>query len=227
MGTKVSSFSEPMRMLYRFKRSGFRIQKLLALVPTTLNWKLMARDPLKTWIHKDGKVALLGDAAHPMLASLIDCEALMCTFDNFFQPYRAQGSAMAVEDAAVLGNLFSRISDSSQITPLLHAYEHLRYDRATATQESSRLNQKIFHLPDGPEQEARDKGMRQAMVWSRKEALGEPVPEIDESKDNPNQWADKAKSVVQFMYDPDAEVDRWWSVEGEKTLGGAGRTARL
>lgn len=47
------------------------VQKLLALVPSTLNWTLMDRAPLKTWIHKDGKVALLGDACHPMLVSVL------------------------------------------------------------------------------------------------------------------------------------------------------------
>ncbi|KAF8122377.1 hypothetical protein EV363DRAFT_1436721 [Boletus edulis] len=110
-----------------------RVKKLLALIPSTLNWKLMDCAPLSTWINKNGKLALLGDSCHPML------------------PYRAQGSAMAVEDAAVLGNLFSRLSSPAQIAPLLCAYESIRYDRATATQASSRLNQHIFHLPDGPE----------------------------------------------------------------------------
>lgn len=48
-------------------RDPFRIQKLLALVQSTLNWKLMDRAPLSTWVHKDGRIALLGDACHPML----------------------------------------------------------------------------------------------------------------------------------------------------------------
>ncbi|KAI0260564.1 hypothetical protein BGY98DRAFT_1192830 [Russula aff. rugulosa BPL654] len=36
--------------------------------------------------------------------------------------------------------------------------------RATATQEPSRLNQKIFHLLDGPNQRTRDDAMRAAMA---------------------------------------------------------------
>lgn len=47
------------------------IQKLMAMVPSTLSWKLMDRDPLETWIHKDGKLVLLGDSCHPMLVGLI------------------------------------------------------------------------------------------------------------------------------------------------------------
>ena len=70
---------------------------------------------------------------------------------------------MAIEDAAVLGNLLSHISHRSQLKSLLYAYESLRLPRASATQASSRLNQTIFHLPDGPDQEARDFQMRKAM----------------------------------------------------------------
>ena len=70
---------------------------------------------------------------------------------------------MAIEDAAVLGNLFSRISHPSQIAPLLYAYEKLRLPRTASTQASSRLNQHVFHLPNGVEQEQRDADMRAAM----------------------------------------------------------------
>ena len=75
---------------------------------------------------------------------------------------------MALEDAAVLGNVLSHISQISHLPYLLRAYERLRYDRASATQASSRLNQHIFHLPDGPEQEKRDAGraVRAARPWA-------------------------------------------------------------
>ena len=151
-----------------------RIQKLLALIPSTLNWKLMDRAPLRTWVHADGKVVLLGDSCHPML------------------PYRAQGSAMAVEDAAVLGNLFSRVSSREQITPLLYAYQSIRYDRATDTQASSRLNQRIFHLPDGPEQQRRDADMREAMQLALcAQQEGQSASQQVQGVGNANQWADE------------------------------------
>ncbi|MEM8813619.1 MAG: 3-hydroxybenzoate 6-monooxygenase [Pseudomonadota bacterium] len=52
------------------------------------NWKLWVlcdRDPIVNWV--DGRVALLGDAAHPMLQ------------------YFAQGACMAMEDAVCLGHM--------------------------------------------------------------------------------------------------------------------------
>ncbi|KAF9227012.1 FAD/NAD(P)-binding domain-containing protein [Gyrodon lividus] len=178
------------------------MQKLLALIPSTLNWKLMDRLPLSTWVHKDGKVVLLGDSCHPML------------------PYRAQGSAMAIEDAAVLGNLFSRLSSRAQMTPLLHAYQSIRYARTANTQAASRLNQHIFHLPDGPEQEQRDGQMRVAMKDALREARGEPSPlASNSSKGNANQWADKEKNRIQFSYDADEEAEKWWQEHGRSTIG--------
>ena len=132
-----------------------------------------------------------------------------------------------VEDAAVLGNLFSRITHASQIPFFLRAYQKLRYERTKDTQASSRLNQRIFHLPDGPDQETRDRCMREAMIIARREA-GLPVEceeqaqasdtNADGNGGNPNQWADKAKNVKQFSYDADAEADKWWREEGERSL---------
>jgi salicylate hydroxylase len=186
-----------------------RVRKLLALVPSTMNWTLMDRAPLDTWVHRDGKVALLGDSCHPML------------------PYRAQGSAMAVEDAAVLGNLFSRISSRKQIGPLLHAYQAIRYDRASATQNASRFNQKIFHLEDGPEQEERDNQMREAMHAAQRAFRGEAAEQDSAGEGNPNTWADKSKSKIQFSYDADAEAEKWWEEKGEKDIVALALSPRL
>ncbi|KAG2119400.1 hypothetical protein DEU56DRAFT_121276 [Suillus clintonianus] len=186
------------RMKEHYKGWNITIQKLLALIPSTLDWKLMVRDPLPSWIHKDGKLVLLGDSCHPML------------------PYRAQGSAMAIEDAAVLGNIFSHCSDRSQILPLLYAYQSLRYDRATATQTSSSLNRHIFHHPDGPEQEERDNEMRVATEDAKRVARGEQSTLA--LAGNANQWADKKKSDIQFGYDADEEAEKWWVANGDKLM---------
>ncbi|KAJ6618774.1 FAD/NAD(P)-binding domain-containing protein [Mycena sp. CBHHK59/15] len=172
-----------------------RVEKLLSLVSSTLVWPLLDRDPLDTWVHPSGKVALLGDACHPML------------------PYRAQGSAMAIEDAAILGVLFSHITSRKQIPHLLHAYQSLRYPRTTDTQLASRTNQKIFHLPDGAEQEARDESMRQGMEDSLREELGEAPSDC--SVGNANVWADKTKNRIQFLYDAEEEAERWWNTSGK------------
>lgn len=138
---------------------------------------------------------------------------------------------MAVEDAAVLGNLLSRLSSLRQLPHFLHTYERLRYARASDTQESSRLNKYIFHLPDGPEQEARDNSMRRAMLVESARQVLQDVSHVGSgtgkgeirvggglNEQNANQWADRKKNEEQFGYDADAEVEQWWSKESETML---------
>lgn len=101
---------------------------------------------------------------------------------------------MALEDAAVLGSLFSHLSHHAEIPILLKAYERLRHTRTAKTQASSRLNQRVFHLPDGPEQRERDALMREAMEMERlRLQSGSLVDSEEETKGNPNQWADRGK----------------------------------
>ncbi|OCH84483.1 FAD/NAD-P-binding domain-containing protein [Obba rivulosa] len=187
-----------------------RVQKLLSFVDSTLKWRLMDRQPLETWVHPAGRVTLLGDACHAML------------------PYRAQGAAMAIEDAAVLGVLFSHIRDIAQLKPLLYAYEELRLPRTARTQGDARSNQKTFHLPDGLGQQARDENMRKAaqVVWREMARERGDVPEGGEQVDgtdlqgNSNQWADHQKNQEQFGYDAEAVAEQWWRDVGESQIGG-------
>ena len=190
-----------------------RVRKMLGFVQSTLKWRLMDRKPLNKWVHDSGRVILLGDACHPMLVRHPVHLLLDITVEILSKPYRAQGAAMAIEDGAVLGNLLSRISHVSQLRPLLKAYQDLRLPRTAAVQESSRLNQHIFHLPDGPEQRQRDESMRRAMLL---ELSGNLKALQQESVGNQNQWADKTKNDILFGYDADAEVDKWWATHGRK-----------
>ena len=89
-----------------------------------LKWALYDRPPLHRW--GDGPVTLLGDAAHPML------------------PYLAQGAAMAIEDAAVLGDCLA-LSREDPVAAA-RAYEAGRRKRTTRVQRAARRNGSIYHL---------------------------------------------------------------------------------
>ena len=78
------------------------------------------------------KVALLGDAAHPML------------------PFLAQGAAMAIEDAYTLSLQLAKINKQSQatasdVTQALQQYANLRWRRVAKVQSLARRNAAIFH----------------------------------------------------------------------------------
>ncbi|KAG6811471.1 hypothetical protein H0H92_007243 [Tricholoma furcatifolium] len=165
-----------------------RIQKLLNLMQSTMSWALVDHDPLKTWVHSSNKVCLLGDACHPML------------------PYRAQGAAMAVEDAAVLGNLLSHIPKRSDLPRLLRAYEQLRHPRTSEMQYAARANQFMYHIPDGPQQVKRDLAMRKEME-DELLRVNRKGGEMENGKVNP--WANKSKLKALYDYDADKEVTKW------------------
>jgi 2-polyprenyl-6-methoxyphenol hydroxylase-like FAD-dependent oxidoreductase len=94
------------------------------------NWKLWVlcdRDPVERWI--DGRVALLGDAAHPMLQ------------------YFAQGACMALEDAVCLSHMLGFYPDDHATA--LAQYRAQRFPRTARVQMLSRaIGEHIYH-PDG------------------------------------------------------------------------------
>ena len=111
-----------------------QIATILNAVDETFKWALFDRDPFPEWTQ--GRVALLGDACHPML------------------PYMAQGAAQAIEDGAALAACLKRAA--FDIPSAFRAYVTLRKPRATEVQERSRANSTSFHLQDGPQQLERD-----------------------------------------------------------------------
>jgi 2-polyprenyl-6-methoxyphenol hydroxylase-like FAD-dependent oxidoreductase len=111
-----------------------RLQQLIERADTPGRWALLDREPLERWSH--GRVTLLGDAAHPMF------------------PFFAQGAAQSIEDAAVLAGCLAQ--DVHIPERALQRYESLRMRRTTRLQEVSHARAHVNHLPDGPEQRARD-----------------------------------------------------------------------
>lgn len=137
------------------------VQDLLALVPAgeLCEWRLRLHAPLPTWTH--GCVALLGDACHPTL------------------PHLAQGAAQAVEDAAVLGVVLSRLpsADPAAIAKTLRVYEICRKERAEALVELAAANGRELHLGKGEAQEERDKAFAKVRAGGAKGQV-------------PDKWAD-------------------------------------
>jgi salicylate hydroxylase len=133
-----STPGDPAFLLRRFEAWAEPLRDLIAAAPDWRIWPLVERAPLARW--SVGRVALLGDAAHPML------------------PFLAQGAALAIEDAAALGQALSSHSD---IEPGLETYQAMRQARADRVQRDSRTQGTIYHLW-GPAALARDLAMRAA-----------------------------------------------------------------
>ena len=111
-----------------------QVATILNAVDETFKWALFDRHPFPEWTR--GRVALLGDACHPML------------------PFMAQGAAQAIEDGATLAaSLKHAVFD---VPAAFRTYATLRKPRATEVQARSRAQATSFHLRDGPQQLERD-----------------------------------------------------------------------
>jgi salicylate hydroxylase len=117
-----------------------RLTGLIGAANTPGRWALLIRQPLPRWTW--GPVTLLGDAAHPML------------------PFLGQGAAQAFEDAAMLASCLAGGQENPALA--LRRYDSARIDRASRVQQGSHARADFNHLPDGPQQRARDEALRAA-----------------------------------------------------------------
>jgi 3-hydroxybenzoate 6-monooxygenase len=101
-------------------------------------WVLCDRDPTLKWV--DGRVALLGDAAHPTLQ------------------YMAQGACMAMEDAVCLAHEMGQTP--GDIPTVLEAYRRKRIHRTARVQIQSRMIGDHVYHPDGGHAALRNAMMR-------------------------------------------------------------------
>ena len=114
---------------------------MLERVPDWKLWALNDRAPLSGAAeHARGRVALLGDAAHPL------------------RPYLAQGAAMALEDAWTLGRLVGTAGETPDWPSLFTRYADTRWERNARVQRRSQRNGTIFHA-SGPLRWARNAAM--------------------------------------------------------------------
>ncbi len=99
-------------------------------------WPIYSRPPISSF--SLGRVALVGDAAHPMV------------------PFLAQGAAQAIEDAGALARIFAQAHD---IPAAVSIYSRERVARASRVQREALRLGRIYHL-GGPLAFARDLTMR-------------------------------------------------------------------
>jgi salicylate hydroxylase len=105
-------------------------------------WRMFDRDPVMTWVH--GRIALLGDSAHPPLQ------------------YIAQGAIMAIEDGWVLGRHVAghRAPDGTvDWDAALAAYEAVRPEHCRRVVTTSRAWGELWHL-DGTARQQRNALLR-------------------------------------------------------------------
>ena len=132
------------------KGSCAHLQDLVEACSNWRLWPLCDRPPMQSADqHAQGRIALVGDAAHPM------------------RPYLAQGAGMAIEDAAELAHQWNTLINQD-VSQRFAAFAQARWQRNARVQARAIRNGEIFHAT-GPLQWARDVGLR---------ALGERLMDV-------------------------------------------------
>lgn len=107
-------------------------RELIARVDLERRWSIADREPIRRWA--DGRVTLLGDAAHATLQSL------------------AQGAGMAIEDAVALADFLQEAGED--YAAAFQRLQRERFLRTARVQMESRALWEVFHC-DGLEAELR------------------------------------------------------------------------
>lgn len=123
----ASGWSTPVEPAFVRARAHRLSPSLRVLLEAGEHWRMWSLHELpmpRAWVN--GRIALLGDAAHPVL------------------PFLAQGAVLALEDAAVLANELAASIEAPSLG--LQRYEDKRRARALRVQAASRRNGRIYHL---------------------------------------------------------------------------------
>ncbi|RPD73828.1 FAD/NAD(P)-binding domain-containing protein [Lentinus tigrinus ALCF2SS1-7] len=135
---------------------------------------------LEDWVHPDGRVICIGEAAHPTPVGSI------------------YAFGMSTGDAAVLGRLFTHLHRHEQIDSFLSAVQEIRESRVENVMKASAGNIFAVSLPPGMA-EARDRQLAERAEKGIRGLAGGQTSE---------QMMETIESV--FGYDPEDEADNWW-----------------
>ncbi|RDA91061.1 hypothetical protein CP533_3066 [Ophiocordyceps camponoti-saundersi (nom. inval.)] len=152
----------PKSAVVNFCRTWSRsVRDLVSCAPEgqVTEWLLHTHPPLPRWYR--GRIALVGDACHPML------------------PYTAQGAACAIEDAGAIVAAFACTPD---LDAALDLYQRVRKPQSENVQNASARQREGLHLPDGKDQVLRDEAIRCALAASA---------DHDDPPPNPDLWLDR------------------------------------
>lgn len=94
-----------------------------------VDYKLVFRDPLPTFVSKGGRTVLIGDAAHPFL------------------PTSIQGASQAIEDGVTVAVCLEK-GGKDNVREALRTYEAIRYERVHRIQMTGVTTREQWHKAD-------------------------------------------------------------------------------
>ncbi|KAH8809011.1 putative monooxygenase [Xylogone sp. PMI_703] len=102
------------------------VLKIVKATPSLVDWKLVYRDPLPTWISPKHRIALIGDAAHPFL------------------PTSIQGASQSMEDGVTIAVCLQK-GGKENVQEAIEAFQALRYERVRKAQKTGETTRDKWH----------------------------------------------------------------------------------
>ncbi|KAK7229271.1 hypothetical protein V2G26_001441 [Clonostachys chloroleuca] len=148
--------AEPSELRELFNDFSARDRAYLEHVKSCNVWRIGTAPETPSWRSSNGRVLLIGDAAHAMV------------------PHAAQGVSQGIESTGVLTHLLrlARPDHRDDVPALTQGFEKLRRPRVEKIANLSQNNLQVRVLPDGPAQEGRDAALRKmgqmpAIEWDK------------------------------------------------------------
>lgn len=120
--------SNPDEMLRAYAGWNEALLNVFRRIDSCYKWGIYDREPLPHWV--DGRIALLGDSAHPMMPTL------------------AQGAAQAMEDGSAIARILAKHRDDPSTG--LQAYNRERQPRVKRVQLQARDQFNNNRMPSAP-----------------------------------------------------------------------------
>ncbi|KAJ6504114.1 hypothetical protein C8R47DRAFT_1104293 [Mycena vitilis] len=190
----LAKYDESWDKLYPIEHFGIdwsaydvRVQKLMKLARQVTPTVHLRRPLLESVVCEHARIVIVGQAAHPIV------------------PAGQHNTALALEDAEMLGALFARIQHRAQIPRLLSAHEEMRQPRGTYAQGWELRKRALLTFPTGAHQQARDARLRRMMSNADSDST-----HVDEKRFR-EMWGDE---VDMFSYSATEKGDDWWTKWG-------------
>ncbi|KAI0958323.1 hypothetical protein AcV7_004175 [Taiwanofungus camphoratus] len=164
-----------------FTSQSLRLRKIAELASSVMVCPIIERPHLEDWVHPDGQLIVMGEAAHPLT------------------PGSLYALSTAAGDGMTLGRLFYHIHRKDQINSFLSALQEISQKRVAEVQRATRTNPFAMALPPGIDRvRASDLPKK---FEQEAQAMGAEDIAIAKTQDAIRQV---------FAYDPEDEADAWW-----------------
>lgn len=111
------------------------VQQIIKQMPDPASkWRLNYREPLDQWVHLNGRVVLMGDAAHSMM------------------PHQGAGAGQAVEDGYILAHCLSEYlsqpvdCEKADLQQWMQLYQSVRLPRAQKIAKTSKEAGELYEM---------------------------------------------------------------------------------